>query len=72
MTGPVLRAQDAAKYVGLSYSRFRQLLCFGEGPNGFKQGRLNVFYPADLDAWLTSRLVPIASGMRNTGTGTAA
>jgi len=72
MTGPVLRARDAAKYCGISYDRFRHLLCLGEGPHGYKHGRLNVFYPVDLDAWLTSRLVPITSGVRNTGTGTAA
>ena len=60
MTGPVLRSQDAAKYVGLSYSYFRVLLASGEGPRGYKNGALNVFYPADLDAWLEMRLTPIA------------
>lgn len=60
MSGNVLRSQDAARYVGLSYSRFRQLLCAGEGPRRYKHGSLNVFYPADLDEWLKGRLTLVA------------
>lgn len=60
MTGPVLRSQDAARYCGLSYGHWRVLLSQGEGPRHYKHGRLNVFYPSDLDAWLSERLVPVS------------
>lgn len=62
MTGPVFRAKAAAEYCGLSYGHFRTLLCQGQGPKGYKHGRLNVFYAADLDEWLSTRLIPIVSG----------
>jgi excisionase family DNA binding protein len=61
MTGPVLRARDAAKYCGISYGTLRNLLHQGFGPRGYKNGSLNVFYPSDLDEWLRARLVPMAS-----------
>ncbi|WP_292908688.1 hypothetical protein [Microbacterium sp.] len=32
--------------------------CSDTGPTSFKNGRLNAYYPADLDAWLAARLVP--------------
>lgn len=54
--GPVLTTRDAAKYSGLAYQTFRNLLAAGEGPKKFKQGALNVFYPVDLDAWLATRV----------------
>lgn len=54
--GPVLTTRDAAKYSGLAYQTFRNLLAAGEGPKRFKQGALNVFYPIDLDDWLATRV----------------
>lgn len=54
--GPVLTTRDAAKYSGLAYQTFRNLLAAGDGPKRFKQGALNVFYPVDLDAWLATRV----------------
>lgn len=54
--GPVLTTRDAARYSGLAYQTFRNLLAAGEGPKRFKQGALNVFYPVDLDAWLATRV----------------
>lgn len=54
--GPVLTSRRAAEYCGLAYKTFRNLLSLGVGPKGFKQGRLNAFYPVDLDAWLATRL----------------
>jgi hypothetical protein len=57
MTGGVLRSADAANYCGIRPGTLRNLLSAGLGPKGYKQGRLNVFYPQDLDAWLESRLV---------------
>ncbi|MDY0830765.1 helix-turn-helix domain-containing protein [Microbacterium sp. BG28] len=61
-TGRVLTTRDAAKYCGLAHQTFRNLLAAGEGPKVFKQGRLNAFYPVDLDAWIKSRLVDPAAG----------
>ncbi len=55
--GPVLNTKQAAEYVGYKPQTLRRLKCEGNGPKAFKQGRLNVYYPADLDAWLKSRLV---------------
>lgn len=54
--GPVLTTRDAARYSGLAYQTFRNLLASGQGPKRFKQGALNVFYPVDLDAWLATRV----------------
>jgi hypothetical protein len=55
--GPVLTTKQAAEYVGLKPQTLRVMKCNDTGPTSFKQGRLNVYYPADLDAWLTVRLV---------------
>jgi len=55
--GPVLTTKQAATYVGLKPQTLRRFKCEGTGPVTFKQGRLNVYYPADLDAWLRERLV---------------
>lgn len=56
--GPVLTTKQAAEYVGLKPQTLRRMKCEGTGPKSFKQGRLNVYYPADLDAWLQRRLTP--------------
>lgn len=55
--GPVLNTKQAAEYLATTPGMMRKLKCLGEGPRVYKQGRLNVYYPADLDAWLQSRLV---------------
>lgn len=57
--GPVLTTLKAAEYVGLKPQTLRKMKVTGEGPKSYKQGRLNVYYPADLDAWLKSRLVEV-------------
>lgn len=57
MTGPVLTTAQAAAYCGLARKTFYNLPK-QERPKGFKQGRLNAYYPADLDEWLKSRLKP--------------
>lgn len=63
--GPVLTTAGAAAYVGLSVQTLYNLLSADrhrapgeprQAPKEFKQGRKNVFYPADLDAWLASRI----------------
>ncbi|WP_036322774.1 helix-turn-helix domain-containing protein [Microbacterium gubbeenense] len=56
--GPVLPTAKAAEYVGLKPQTLRKLRHLGQGPAAFKQGRLNVYYPADLDDWLADRLTP--------------
>ena len=48
--GPVLTTRRAAEYCGIAHRTLRNLLALNRGPKSFKQGRLNVFYPADLDA----------------------
>lgn len=55
--GPVLTTKQAAEYVGLKPHTLQVMKWEGTGPASFKQGRLNVYYPADLDAWLAVRLV---------------
>lgn len=55
--GPVKTTKQAAEYVGLKPQTLRRLKHENAGPVAFKQGRLNVYYPADLDAWLAARLV---------------
>ena len=54
--GPVLTTRGAAAYCGVAHQTLRNLLALKRGPKSFKQGRLNVFYPADLDAWLATRI----------------
>lgn len=54
--GPVLTTKPAAAYVGLAPQTLRRMKSEGTGPKAYKQGRLNVYYPADLDAWLQTRL----------------
>lgn len=55
--GPVLTTRQAAEYIGLKPQTLRVMKSEGAGPVVFKQSRLNVYYPADLDAWLAHRLV---------------
>lgn len=54
--GPVLTTARAAEYCGIAVQTLYNLLSAGEGPKAFKQGRLNVFYPVDLDDWLAGRI----------------
>lgn len=61
--GPVLTTRRAAEYSGLAYQTFRNLLAEKRGPKVFKQGRLNVFYPVDLDAWLKTRITDPAEAV---------
>lgn len=61
--GPVLTTRSAATYTGLAYQTFRNLLAEKRGPKKFKQGRLNVFYPADLDAWIKTRVTDPAEAV---------
>lgn len=58
--GPVLTTAKAAEYVGLKPQTLRRYKHEGIGPVAFKHGRLTVYYPADLDAWLAQRLTPAA------------
>jgi len=55
-TRPVLTTKQAAEYVGLKPHTLQVMKWEAAGPVVSKQGRLNVHYPADLDAWLRERL----------------
>ncbi|WP_167131960.1 helix-turn-helix transcriptional regulator [Paramicrobacterium chengjingii] len=57
MTGYVLRTPAAAEYCGLRTQTLYNLKSEGKGPKAYKQGRITVYYPADLDQWLSQRLV---------------
>ena len=59
MTGPVLTTERAAEYCGIKPKTLYNLKSLGLGPKSYKQGRLNVFYPADLDRWLATRIEPV-------------
>lgn len=54
--GPVLTTARAAEYCGIAVQTLYNLISAGEGPKVFKQGRLNAFFPVDLDVWLASRI----------------
>lgn len=54
--GPVLTTKRAAEYCGIAVQTLYNLISLGEGPKACKQGRLNAFYPVDLDAWLATRI----------------
>ena len=60
-TGPVLNTRRAAEYCGVAHQTLRNLLAAGHGPRVFKHGRLNVFYPVDLDTWLAGRITDPAA-----------
>ncbi|TQL46711.1 AlpA family transcriptional regulator [Homoserinimonas aerilata] len=57
MIGPVFTVKRAAEYCGIKTQTLYNLKAAGKGPKAYKQGRLTVYYPADLDAWLAERLV---------------
>lgn len=59
--GPVLTTKRAAEYCGVATQTLYNCISTGtevgvDFPRFFKQGRLNVFYPVDLDAWIAGRL----------------
>lgn len=56
--GPVLDTRRAAEYCGLAAGTMYNLRSSEEGPTAYKHGRKTVYYPADLDRWLASRIVP--------------
>lgn len=58
MNGRVLDTVAAAAYCGLAVGTMYNLRSTGEGPKAYKNGRKTVYYPADLNVWLESRLVP--------------
>lgn len=66
-TPTYLRRNQAADYLQERYGfgtteTLAKLACVGGGPRFRKLGRLPVYTPADLDAWVESRLsAPVAS-----------
>lgn len=57
-TGPVLNTRAAAEYCGIAVQSLSNLNTMGLGPKRYKRGRLNAYYPADLDEWNRHRLHP--------------
>ncbi|WP_424448877.1 helix-turn-helix domain-containing protein [Microbacterium arborescens] len=62
-SGPVLTTARAAAYCGIAKQTLYNLISEGKRPGVdfpryFKQGRLNVFYAADLDEFLSNRITP--------------
>ncbi|QDP18700.1 helix-turn-helix transcriptional regulator [Sphingomonas xanthus] len=49
--------KQAANYLGLSKSTVEKLRHFGGGPRYLKLGHLVRYRPADLDEWMTERLI---------------
>lgn len=49
-----LRTKQAAEYCGSTESTFNKLRVTGNGPVYISLGRIVVYDPDDLDAWLTS------------------
>ncbi len=62
--GGVLTTARAAEYCGLKRQTLYNLKHAGLGPKAYKQGRLTVYYPADLDQWLASRLLSVSTERR--------
>jgi predicted DNA-binding transcriptional regulator AlpA len=52
----VVTASEAARLVGLSASTLAKLRLNGNGPAYCKLGRRVLYRPADLEAWLQSRI----------------
>lgn len=79
MTNPtLLRRRDAAHYLhehhGLSYApqTLAKLACIGGGPIFRRWGsRIPVYAPADLDAWVASKLTGPLTSTSTPITGTA-
>ena len=53
----MLRAPDAAKYLGLAESTLAKLRMGRDGPAFHKLGRAVVYDRTDLDAWLSAHRV---------------
>lgn len=49
---PMLRTPEAASYTGLAASTLEKLRVHGDGPLYIRVGRVVVYDPDDLDAWL--------------------
>lgn len=61
MSGGVLNVKRAAEYCGVAVRTLYNLKSKGNGPKAYKNGRLTVYYPADLDEWLKGRLVEVSA-----------
>ena len=51
---PKLRTRDAARYTGLAKSTLEKLLVTGGGATYIRVGRVVLYDPDDLDAWLAA------------------
>lgn len=57
MVPDILDTPEAAAYVRLSKPTLERLRLTGEGPRYAKLGKAVRYLRADLDAWLSSRLI---------------
>lgn len=53
----LLRSQDAAQYIGVSYAALRKLRSVGGGPDFIKSGKFVRYKIEDLDKWIDSKSV---------------
>ncbi|TFD58089.1 hypothetical protein E3T43_07535 [Cryobacterium sp. Hh7] len=58
LLGPVLNSDEAAKYCGFrgGGQTMRDLKQKQAGPAWSRLGKILVYYPSDLDAWIAARL----------------
>ncbi|WP_082653933.1 helix-turn-helix transcriptional regulator [Bradyrhizobium pachyrhizi] len=52
----LLSSRAAAPLLGLSPRTLERYRCTGDGPAYVKAGRRVLYRPADLEAWITTRL----------------
>jgi hypothetical protein len=50
--GPWFRTKPAANYAGYAPSTFEKLRITGKGPVYYKVGKLIIYSPHDIDAWI--------------------
>lgn len=55
VTGPYLRTQAAADYIGSTKSSLEKMRFEGVGPVYYKNGRICIYATADLDAYVLAQ-----------------
>lgn len=59
LDSPYLTAREAAAYMRVSVPTLERWRANGVGPRFTRGGARILYHRADLDSWLTSRLVPL-------------
>ena len=60
ITARLISERDAATYIGMSVFYLRQARVHGRGPTYHRFGRSIRYHVADLDTWITQRVVRMA------------